>query len=315
MDKVPAQATLAFNLGTTVDGRFEPDIHFLDRPPKKRHIGFSSQGDEGALLFEAAIADWEDVYDVRGILGTRWAKAFLLGAGQEILAESDRVEIVLDHLPAKLMEISLPEQVVEGTPSLEVRCKVTPSASRVTSVDFVTGTKPAAEADFPKADDEGKMIKGAMVQANDQRIWQAQIPIDKLTPGKLVVTARATNEVGLTDILSHTITIRPKPAPAPTEEAKAKMDSKPGSVEGTVIESNVVRAGFTVYLIDPKEKEPEKGVKETRTKDDGSFSFEKVAPGNYTLYCQNPETKRLDRQTVTVEAGKATTKKLELLLP
>lgn len=315
VDKVPPQATLAFNLGREVDGKFKPDIQFAGRPPRKRHIGFSPLGAEGALLFEAAVTDWDDTYPVAGIRGTRWAQAFLLGSRPEPLAESGTVKIVLDDEPPRVEGIALPAQIDEGTPAIDVNCTLIPSTSRVTSVDFMTGTKPAADADFTKADDEGKLIKGKMVQENDQRIWNARLPVPKDATGKLVVTVRATNEVGLSGVLSQALTIREKPAPVSPEEAAAKMAPKPGSIQGTVVESTVARAGFTVYLIDPKEKDPEKGVKDTQTNEDGAFAFEDVKPGNYTLYCQNPETKRLARPSVTVEAGKTLRVKLDLLLP
>ena len=47
VDKVPPKATLAFNLGTQVGGRFDSDILFRDKSPKKRHIGFDPHGDGG----------------------------------------------------------------------------------------------------------------------------------------------------------------------------------------------------------------------------------------------------------------------------
>ena len=47
VDKVPPKATLAFNLGTQVSGRFDSDILFRDKSPKKRHIGFDPHGDGG----------------------------------------------------------------------------------------------------------------------------------------------------------------------------------------------------------------------------------------------------------------------------
>jgi hypothetical protein len=314
VDKVPPLATLAFNLGTQVGGSFVSDIAFRERPPKKRHIGFDPHGDEGALLFEAAIEDWEELHDVRGIRGKRQARAFLLGAGDKPLADSGVVEIVLDDLPPRITEMELPGEIEEGNPALDIRCTVTPSACRVTDVDFVVGTKEAAEADFTKADADGKMTKAKMVQDNDQRIWKARLPVPKEAPGKLVISARATSEVGLTDIRSQAVAVRGRPAPA-AAEAAGKMAPKPGSIEGTVVEAGVARGGFTVYLVDPKAKDPAKSAKEVKTKDDGGFVFAEVTPGEYILICQNPESKRLDRATVTVEAGAVARKKLELLLP
>ncbi|MGA7495813.1 MAG: carboxypeptidase-like regulatory domain-containing protein, partial [Isosphaeraceae bacterium] len=314
VDKVPPKATLAFNLGTQVSGRFVPVISFRDKSSKKRHIGFDPHGDGGALLFEAAIGDWEEIYDVRGIRGKCQARAFLLGARDQILAESGVIEIVLDDLPPQIVEMELPGEIEEGTPTLEVSlCRVKPSASGVTDVDFFVGTKEASEADFIKADADGKITKGKM-KDNDQHDWKARLPIPKDATGRLMITARATSGVGLTGTLSQAVAVRAKPAPAATETA-GKTAPKPGSIEGTVVEAGIPRGGFTVYLFDPKAKDPLKPVKEARTKDDGSFSFPEVTPGEYTLICQNPETKRLDRPSVTVEAGTVTRKKLDLFLP
>jgi len=314
VDKVPPKATLAFNLGTRVSGRFVPVISFRDKSPKKRHIGFDPHGDGGALLFEAAIGDWEEIYDVRGIRGKCQARAFLLGARDQILAESGVIEIVLDDLPPQIVEMELPGEIEEGTPILEGSCTVKPSASGVTDVDFVVDTKKASEADFIKADADGKITKGKMIRDNDQRVWKARLPIPKDATGKLMITARATSGVGLTGTFSQAVAVRGKPAPA-AADAAGKTPAKPGSIEGTVSEAGVPRGGFTVYLFDPKAKDPQKPVKEARTKDDGSFSFPEVTPGEYILICQNPETKRLDRPSVTVEAGAVTRKKLDLFLP
>ncbi|MGA9922416.1 MAG: carboxypeptidase-like regulatory domain-containing protein [Isosphaeraceae bacterium] len=313
VDKVPPKATLAFNLGTQVGGRFDSDILFRDKSPKKRHIGFDPHGDGGALLFEAAIGDWEEIYDVPGIRGKRQARAFLLGARDQILAETGVIEIVLDDLPPQIVEMELPAEIEEGTPTLEGSCTVKPSASGVTDVDFVVDTKKASEADFIKADADGKITKGKM-KDNDQRVWKARLPIPKDATGRLMITARATSGVGLTGTLSQAVAVRGKPAP-PAADGAGKPPAKPGSIEGTVSEAGVPRGGFTVYLFDPKAKDPQKPVKEARTKDDGSFSFPEVTPGEYILICQNPETKRLDRPSVTVEAGAVTRKKLDLFLP
>lgn len=312
VDKVPPKATLAFNLGTQVSGRFDSDILFRDKSPKKRHIGFDPHGDGGALLFEAAIGDWEEIYDVPGIRGKRQARAFLLGARDQILAETGVIEIVLDDLPPQIVEMELlPAEIDEGTPTLEGSCTVKPSASGVTDVDFVVDTKKASEADFIKADADGKITKGKM-KDNDQLVWKARLPIPKDATGRLMITARATSGVGLTGTFSQAVAVRGKPATS-AADAAGKRPAKPGSIEGTVSEAGVPRGGFTVYLFDPKD--PQKPVKEARTKDDGSFSFPEVTPGEYILICQNPETKRLDRPSVTVEAGAVTSKKLDLFLP
>ena len=115
---------------------------------------------------------------------------------------------------------------------------------------------------------------------------------------------------------SRTLANNPKtedPTPAPTEDlTSVHTPTQPESIHGMVVEAGVPRGGFTVYLLDPKTNEPEKS---TTTRDDGSFAFTGITPGEYLLICQNPETKRLDRPSVTVEAGTITHTKLDLLLP
>ena len=65
---------------------------------------------------------------------------------------------------------------------------------------------------------------------------------------------------------------------------------------------------------DPKApKPPDK--KKTKTKDDGSYLFEDIDPGEYTVSAEKVESGGIskDKQKVTVEAGKTAKADLELV--
>ena len=315
VDKVPPDATLAFTLGRTEGKKFVTDVSFPPRPAKRRHIGFDPRGEGGALLFEASVDDWIETFDVRGIRGRRQAWAFLLDGRNETKAKH-LAEVVLDDLPPEINQLEMTGEIGEGTPTIDVSCTVTPPASGIAEVAFVVAGKETSDADFAKAAAENKTTKGKKANEDDPRVWKAKLDVPKDATGKIVITARATSDVGLAAFSSQTVNVKSKPAPPPADMAEKDAKPKPGSIEGTVLEGSIVQPGLRVLLYDPKAKEPEKAlVKDATTGDDGSFVIKDVTPGDYVLFCQKDTSKRLDRQPVKVEPGQVVRKKLELYYP
>jgi hypothetical protein len=83
-----------------------------------------------------------------------------------------------------------------------------------------------------------------------------------------------------------------------------------GALQGTVVESSRPQAGLEVSLLDAKGKLSAK----TKTKPDGSFVFNPVAPGRYTVSVRKIATQRKANVKATVEQGKTTNVALTLLL-
>ncbi len=153
------------------------------------------------------------------------------------------------------------------------------------------------------------------IRAGSDRTWDATLTIPKDPPAKLFVTARFKSGVGLTEFATEEVEVREPPPTAEEVAAKKKEPPKPGSVTGVVREAGVVRPGLKVYLMDPNAKDPAKMViKDAITKDDGSFAFEEINPGEYMLFCENDNTKRSASPRISVSAGEVTRSDLELLL-
>ena len=314
VDKAPPETMLAFRMGRFINQNkdFVEEYSFPGRPAKRRHIGFSPQGEGGALLFEAAVDDWEETIDVRGSQGKRYLYAYLLDKRGAVI-DTWRAELVLDDQPPLVKEVLVKGEIDKGTPDLEVKAVVVPPSSGIKEVSFVIGPKEASEAEFAKAEADGKTTKGKRVKADDPRVWEAKLTVPKDASGKFVVTARSTSGMGLTDLAGVEVRVR-EPAPEPDAATTKPKAPKPGSIEGTVFEGNIAQPGLTVYLFEAEPKDPAKAKpKEAETGDDGSFSFKELPAGQYILFCQKDVSKRKDRQIVTVEEGQVTRKKLELL--
>lgn len=312
VDKAPPETTLAFTVGRYINGKYVEDHSFRDRAAKRRHIGFEPKGEGGALLFEAAVEDWEETFDVRGLRGNRHLHAFLLDPKNKTLADwgTDRI---LDDVPPKVAELQVKDEIDKGASGLDVKAVVVPPLSGIKDVSFLIGPKEASEADFAKAEAEGKTTKGKKSKDDDPRVWEARLRVSADAAGKFVVTARATSAMGLNDLIGTEVRVR-EPDPEPTETAAKPAKPKPGSIEGTVFEGNIAQGGLTVYLVEVEPKDPAKSkAKEATTRDDGSFSFKDLPAGQYMLLCEKGISKRKVKESVTVEEGEVARKKLELL--
>jgi hypothetical protein len=139
VDHVPPDATLVFRMGRTVGTTFVDDL-LVNRPAKKRHLGFDPRGEGGALLFEATIEDWDESFDVRSVRGLRLLHAFLFDGRGRSLADWG-TQLMLDDLPPQDAAIAVPKSVDQGTARVEVKATVTPPVSGVKDVRFVIGPK------------------------------------------------------------------------------------------------------------------------------------------------------------------------------
>ena len=154
--------------------------------------------------------------------------------------------LVLDDVPPQITHIDVPKEIDSTTPRLTARATVKATESKIKDVAFIVsvGTK----GDFAKA--ETKTVPGKP-SAGDPDTWEATLPVPQGSGGKLVVSARATNGVGLTDVAHGETAIR-EPMPEPAPAAAKPAEDKPGAIEGKVTENDVAQPGLLVYLDRPQ---------------------------------------------------------------
>jgi len=154
------------------------------------------------------------VYKLRVNMGSYLDQDFDLRPAEKVVAELVETEegvkwamrpILADERP-QAAEIETPAEIEQGTASILVRAHVKPPASGIKEAAFAC----VAEADFPKAEAEGRIVLGQF-QGGDGSAWEATIPIPRDVSGKLVITVRFKSGVGLTAFASGTVLIRERP--------------------------------------------------------------------------------------------------------
>jgi hypothetical protein len=310
VDNAPLDAELSFHLGQVKSGRLVDEITPFKMAPKKRHIGFDPLGPAGALLFEVSVRDWTETREIPPIRGRKKMEAYLTDARTRAVLAKAEDEKVIDDLPPIGNLVEFPEKVAKGTKRLVVKASVKVQEAGIKDVAFIVGPK----ADFEKPDVAAKIIKGKQIE-DDGSAWEGTLSLSPDLTGKVVVTARITNGLGLMSLTSAEAEID-EPAPAPEEVAAKPAPEKPGAIQGKVTENDIAQPGLEVLLIDPKAKENENRVKKrVTTNPDGTYSFAEIKPGMYQVYCIKVPTNRRDLQDVTVPSGETVTKNLDLLIP
>ncbi len=310
VDNAPPGSKLVFELGRYKNGKMATEIPRWEETPRQGHIGFDPKGEAGAILFEASIQDWVRDFDIAQIRGPRRLEASLIEPRTRKVLATWGTDEVLDDLPPEGASIVLVDEVPKGTSRLAVKATVTPPAAGIKDVAFIVGS----EADFAKAEADRKTVAGEPV-GDDQRAWEATLPLPKDAVAKLVVTVRFTSRKGLTAYAHKDVLVR-EPPPSPEEAAAKPVADKPGAIQGKVTENDVAQPGQEVLLLNPDAKPNENPVKsQTKTKKDGTYSFPDLKPGKYRVYCFKDATNRRDTKDVTVSSGETVQRDLDLILP
>ncbi len=212
VDDAPWDALLDVRLGPFRGGQIGTELAWSG-PAKRRHLGFDSGGEGGALLFEASIRDQVWNPPIPGLAGPRRLQARLLdGSSTEL--RSFETDLILDDRMPSALSLQLPERIARGK-DLPVRASVTPPPSKIKDVTFILGTK----ADFPKAEAENHIIPGRTSDPDGSE-WQATLPVPADATAKLVVTARFTTGVGLTAFQSAEVAVIDPPKPKDMKPAR-----------------------------------------------------------------------------------------------
>jgi hypothetical protein len=264
------------------------------------HIYFNPTGKDGELQFQAVEKDWEAKLDVRDAVGNYALRVRLLKddkpvklfrlAGEPVEAVTQNV--TFDDIKPLVKLGTFPRQLVRGQP---LRVQATASAlSPIQAARFFLG-KPVAGKDEPPPMTE--VIDGEPV-SNDRIAWTAALDLKPDTKGPVYVSAQAVSAVGLSAVDTVKIELVDPPAPATT-----------GTIKGIVTEGGRPQPRLKVVLQDSTGKAKD----EVKTNDKGEFEFKDVAPGNYQVSANDPDSQTKGDASAAVEKGKTKTVNLELM--
>jgi hypothetical protein len=311
VDNAPPDARLRFRLGQLVNGQVQPEIKEWTETARPRHVGFDPHGKGGVLLFEASIGDWNPEFDVRGIRGSKHLHAYLYEAGGQRLLDDWGMDLLLDDVPPRTPQLEAQSEIGPEVTRLPVKAIVSPPSSGIKRVAFILN--PSTKGDFAKAEAENKTTPGKASE-NEPDTWVASLPVPPGTTGIVFVSVKVTSGVGLS-ALAHQEVLIHEPAPQPPAAEAKPAPPKPGAIEGVVTENDIKQPGLDVILYDPEAKAKEDVIKgTTKTAADGSYSFPKVEPGKYSLFCIKQITNRSDTRKVMVKPGETVRQDLDLLL-
>lgn len=268
-------------------------IDRMQRFPSARHqrIGFAPHGPKGGLLFEAAIVDWSAQFDTTGLLGEREVHATLLTAeGNRIQSVSQTVTFEQGP-PSGLQFVGLPKQAGRDEPlTVEASCEA--SLSGIASVQFFVGRP--ADGKLPP---EAQPVAGQSLD-NDGTLWTGTLNLPPTAQGPTPISVQFTNGAGMSGFATALVDVH------------KTLPLAGGRIEGTVVEGPRPQAGLPVTLLDEHGKQKAQG----RTKADGTFLFEGIAPGSYEITSEKAVSQRKGKAQAKVEAGKTAIVTVELFL-
>jgi hypothetical protein len=258
----------------------------------------------GGLVFITEFHDWVDEIDTAGMTGPRNLRLRLLSkkTGEVLKKEGRDASAVYDDVI--VFDDTPPEAIRFGPIGKAIRnLKVDVSAfgvdpeSGIAQVLFFVGEPPAPDG---KPAPGSRVVPG-LPPVEPDGPFTAQLPLPD-RPGRLQIGVRFINNAGLIarDVLEDIEVVEPPPKPT-TGAIKVKV------VQGT---DPRPQPGADVQLRDEKNT----ALLSTGKADDkGEITFEKLAPGKYTLFSNRQSDVWAKAMTVVpVEAGVTTNVTLEL---
>jgi hypothetical protein len=289
-DYAPATSSIEVGLGRDVaDGTVEIDRQVILHGGRCRRIGFTASGKGGALMFDGDITDWKIPLSTTGIVGHRVLRARLLADDGSELAVVQQDVVLGNRPPEGVAFQDLPKETSNKQP-LQLQATARRSIPGISDVTFFVG-KPA-ENTVPK-----DAVTAPGVSDESRKTWSGQIQLKPTDTGKVPISARFTNEAGLSTIITSSV-----------EVTNAELGG--GKIIGKVVEGSIPQPGIVVVLVDAKGTEQAKAT----TDANGCFAFARLKSGKYTASASKPVSGRHGAVSVTVKGEMAIEATIELWL-
>jgi hypothetical protein len=258
-------ASLELALGRGTGAAFEKNSVVLLRGSRSTKTRFAPGGPDGSLLFQIEVNDWTVEIDTAGATGKRVLRIARLDANGEVVPGMEQTkEIILDGTPPEEVQFRDPPATALQGASVPFKATGKDDESGIREVVFFFG-KPPADGKIPPTLDTYTGTKDV------RGIWTANVPIPYDKKGPAVVSVQFVNNAGLSTFASTALRV--------VDPNDPKAAASPGRIEGKVFEGDRPQANLEVVLKDDKGKDKDKA----KTKEDGTFAFEDVAPGNYSV--------------------------------
>jgi hypothetical protein len=313
----PGRIEFAFD--RTGTGRFHPQ----PLPGyREQQVSLLPAGPQGGLFFRTRVRDWTKDLDTTEVYGERQLRVQLFNIDKKEfipLAQDPELEegllknrdallaplkfdkdavfadVVLDGTkPAGVDFVGWPTQLLRGTP-LVLKATGDDPESGIRKVTFFLGKPEGGKVPTKAVTASGKQFK------TEEKVWQAELPLETEKPGRFVVSVEFTNNAGL----SETKTVVIQLVDAPKGAAKKIVGA---TIKGTVFQGNLNPPGVAMSLIDDKGN-----VKAgTTTNPKGQYMFQDVPPGSYRVVAVRTAAMTQGQTPVLVPEGKELIEKVDV---
>src|SRR5262249_26743014 len=230
-DNATPDASLELSLGQMRGDDFTAEIVRRYPTARRRHIGFSPHGPDGALLFEASLQDWTDKLDISEVLGDCFLRARLLDRDGNEVRTAFLPVTVQDNAPDLVHFVHPPKRARPGT-VLTGQATGTDGASGISKVFFFLG-KPVDD----KVPKDAATVPGEKAGAD---VWSAQMPLPPQKKGFTDLSVQFINGAGLSRFATVPI------------EVVVQLAVLPGKIQGRVMEGELPQAAIPVALTDER---------------------------------------------------------------